>query len=573
MHPPVGIDLGTSTSIISYFVDGKPKPIPDPATKSPIVPSVVGLSMSGTETLVGRHALEQSRPGQILLETKRGTGRGQRYTLGDKELTAEEVATLILSHLKRNAEAHLGEKVTDVVISVPANYEDVRRRAVMESARKAGLNVRRLINEPTAAAMAYGIQALNAEELLLVYDFGGGTLDVTILEMIQGVLDVRTSHGVAELGGKDLDACIMKWAEAEFKRRYPTARVGSASERRLKAQAEPAKITLSTYDSAAIIVENYATLDGELLDLDTKLTRAEFEEMIRPLIARSIEAVDEACRKAGISAAQITKVLLVGGTTWIPSVRQAVLAHLGKPAVSGCDPDLAVSMGACISAALAAGEVDTASSLVVQDVCTYGLGTLNIQHVGGILALAYDELMPPNTPIPYSVRRDHYRLLRSDQDEMEVDLVQDMRGNAVWPDDTTPTGCSGTLRGIPPSDTDEPHEVSLEFQYDANGIVHLRAWLPALDNMELVLTHDVSGSASKELVPDDEGVDALWEHTPLGGKFAVWIRRAEAAISDSPPNVGAIRSAVVELKTKISMGAETEAQQACDRLIDLLTEA
>mgnify|MGYP005850067369 CR=1 FL=1 len=573
MHPPVGIDLGTSTSIISYFTDGNPKPIPDPATKSPIIPSVVGLSMSGKETLVGQYALDQSRPGQLLMETKRGTGRGERYRLGDRQLSAEEVATLILAHLKRNAEAHLGEKIRDVVISVPANYEDVRRRAVMESARMAGLNVVRLINEPTAAAMAYGIQALNAEELLLVYDFGGGTLDVTILEMIQGVLDVRTSHGVAELGGKDLDACIMQWAEAEFVRRHPGAKIGLASERRLKAQAEPAKKALSTYDSASIIVENYATQDGELLDLDLRLSRSGFEEMIRPLVARSVEAVDEALSKAAVSPEQLTKVLLVGGTTWIPAVRNAVLTHLAKPAVSGCDPDLAVSMGACISAALAAGEVDSKSSLVVQDVCTYGLGTLNIQNVGGIWALAYDELMPPNTPIPYSVRRDHYSLQRLDQDQMEVDLVQDLRGDAVWPDDTTPTGCSGSLTGIPPSETDTPHDVSLEFHYDANGIVHLRAWLPDLDNMELHLTHDASGAGSRDIIPEDEGMDALWEHTPLGGKYAVWIRRAEAAIAESPPNVSTIQAATVELKTKISMGAEAEAQRACDHLIDLLTEA
>ncbi len=573
MHPPVGIDLGTSTSIISYFIGGHPKPIPDPASKSPIIPSVVGLSMSGTEILVGQHALDQSRPGQILMETKRGTGRGERYALGDKQLSSEEVATLILSHLKRIAEAHLGEKVKDVVISVPANYEDVRRRAVMESARMAGLNVVRLINEPTAAAMAYGIQALNAEELLLVYDFGGGTLDVTILEMIQGVLDVRTSHGVAELGGKDLDACIMQWAQAEFMRRYPAGRLGAASERRLKAQAEPAKKTLSTYDSASIVVENYATLDGDLLDLDLKLSRSQFEAMIRPLVDRSIEAVEQALHKAGVSAAQLTKVLLVGGTTWIPAVRSAVLTRLGKPAVSGCDPDLAVSMGACISAALAAGEVDSKSSLVVQDVCTYGLGTLTVQHVGGILALAYDELMPPNTPVPYSVRRDHYSLLRPDQEEMEVDLVQDLRGDAVWPDDTTPTGCSGTLAGIPPSETGTPHQVSLEFQYDANGIVHLRSWLPDLDNMELVLVHRIAGGASTDTNAVDESIDSLWEQAPLGSKYAVWIHRAEAAMAESPPNAAKIRSTLVELKTKISMGAETEAQAACDRLIDLLTEA
>lgn len=573
MHPPIGIDLGTSTSIVSYFVDGNPKPIPDPATKSPIVPSVVGLSMSGKETLVGQHALDQSRPGQILMETKRGTGRGERYALGERQLSSEEVAALILGHLKRNAEAHLGEKVTDVVISVPANYEDVRRRAVMQSARMAGLNVVRLINEPTAAAMAYGISALNAEELLLVYDFGGGTLDVTILEMIQGVLDVHTSHGVAELGGKDMDACIMQHAQAEFMRQYPRAKIGGASERRLKAQAEPAKKILSTYDSASIVVENYATLDGDLLDLDLKLSRSDFESMIRPLIDRSIQAVDEALGKAGISASQVTKVLLVGGTTWIPSVRAAVLSHLGKPAVSGCDPDLAVSMGACISAALAADKVDSKSSLVVQDVCTYGLGTLTVQYVGGIMALAYEELMPPNTPVPYSVRRDHYSLLRPDQEEMEVDLVQDLKGNAVWPDDTTPTGCSGTLTGIPPSETGDPHQVSIEFHYDANGMVHLRSWLPELDDKELVLVHRVVGGESPEAMPDEVSIDSMWEQAPLAPEYITWIRRAEAALADSPPNAAQIRSAMVELKTKISMGAETEAEEASERLIDLLTEA
>lgn len=569
-HAPVGIDLGTSTSVVSVFVDGKPVPVPDPDTKSSIVPSVVGLSRT-LELLVGQRAVDRSF-GPELRETKREMGRGVTYKLGDGEYSSEEVAAIILRRLKLNAEVYLGEPITEVVISVPANYEDTRRRAVVKAAELAGLKVLRLINEPTAAAMAYGIRALNAMETLLVYDFGGGTLDVSILDMIEGVLDVRTSHGVAELGGKDFDSCIMQWAVERFEAQYPGATRGEEWEKRLKRAAEAAKKDLSQDAVAALYVQNFAVHAGEMVDMDISITRPEFERLVSPLIEQSLAAIDAALNKAGMHQDRITQVLLVGGTTWIPCVREAVLRRLGRPLVSGCDPDLAVSMGAAISAALASGQVDTQNSVLVQDVCTYGLGTLTVQQIGGRMQVAYEELMPPNTPVPYSVTRSTYSLLRTDQDEMELELVQDLTGKAILPEDTVPTGCSGTLSGIPPSRTETPHRVALEFQYDVNGIVQLRAWLPDLDDYELTLTHSMSDSETERREKSLDHVNDLWEKSPLAQRYMLYVRRAEKVLEESPHNSEAIRAALVDLKASISMNDENGSVTACDRLVELLAD-
>lgn len=569
-HPPVGIDLGTSTSVVSVFLDGKATPIPDPDTKSPIVPSVVGLSRTG-ELLVGQRAVDRSF-GPELRETKRGTGRNIRYQLGESQYTSEEVAAIILRYLKRNAEVFLGSPIEHVVISVPANYEDVRRRAVMSAAQLAGLQVVRLINEPTAAAMAYGITRLDRNETILVYDFGGGTLDVSILEMIEGVMDVRTSHGAAELGGKDFDAAIIGWARGGFAEQYPQARPGTDSDKRLKRAAEAAKKDLTQDTTAALHIDNYAASDGEMVDLDLVLSRRRFEELVSPLIGASIEVVDAALVKAGMQRESVSRVLLVGGTTWVPAVRSAVLSHVGKPAASGCDPDLAVSLGACISAAIAAGTIDAGQGLVVQDVCTYGLGTLTVQDVAGRIMLAYDELMPPNTPVPYSVTRDTYSLLRPDQDAMDLELVQDLTGRSVLPEDTVPTGCEGQLTGIPPSLTDTPHRVALQFSYDANGIVQLRAWLPDLDDLELTLVHSMRGHRLHETAESAARVDDLWERSPLATRHMPYIRRAQRVLEERPANADAIGAAVTELKLKISMGDDSAAQDACEHLLDLLAE-
>jgi molecular chaperone DnaK (HSP70) len=273
-----------------------------------------------------------------------------------------------------------------------------------------------------------------------------------------------------------------------------------------------------------------------------------------------------------VGRSEISQVLLVGGATWVPAVRNAVIDHMGRPAVAGCDPDLAVSLGACVSAAIGAGYISPEKGLVVQDVSTYGLGTLMVTDIGGRRVLAYDELMPPNTPVPFTTTCGGYHLQRLDQDAMHVSLVQDITpdGSAVRPDETH---CitEGELVGIPPSRTSEPHEVELQFSYDTNGIVVLTASLPSLEK-QLTLQHQLRAGTSTPSASLDR-VDELWDQAPLAQKHATWVRRAEEHLATDPPNAEALSTALVSLKTHISMNDATQAEEARGRLIELLADA
>lgn len=573
-HPPIGIDLGTSTSEICAYIDGKPTPIVDPATKSPVIPSVVALSRTG-EVLVGQLALERGLPETIVRESKRGTGLGNRYQLGQKVMTSEEIAALILGKLKSMATAQLGQAITDVVITVPANYEDTRRRAVKEAAAMAGLNVLRLINEPTAAAMAFGFKEVGAEEHLLVYDFGGGTLDVTILEMLEGVLDVKTSSGVPELGGKDIDQRIIDWATAKFQTSNPGAQIDptALTIERLKRASEAAKRELSEAQSASVFVANYGTRADNVVDLDATLARAEFEGLVRPLVDQSLRAIDAALTKGNYQKSTITRLLLVGGTCYVPCVRQTVEQYMCKPIVAGIDADVAVAAGACINAALYTGDIDTSDpkAIIMQDVSTHGLGTLTYMEVGNRSELRYDEMLPPNTPIPYSVTRDGYWLLRTDQDSLDVELVQDPTGRAVAPDDTIPVpGASGQICNIPPATSGTPHQVCMTFSIDASGIASLTSRLPAT-GQELTVSNRAHITGSSTSTPATPATPR-WEDSPLAAMHRPVIDRAEEALRARPHNAAAMARALAELKQKLAMGDRNGAQAAREALLELLIE-
>lgn len=305
----VGIDLGTSTSAISAVIGGRPRAIPDPASKSPIVPSVVARNRQG-ELLVGHEALSWvDRPGAGVREVKRLMGEARTVSLGAEDFRPEEISAMILRELKRNAEAVLGEPVFEVVITVPANFADAARQATRAAAGIAGLEVLRLINEPTAAALAYGIDRLDAEELLLVYDFGGGTLDVTILEMVEGVIDVRVSNGERHLGGKDFDDALTTLVLNKWTSIQPSAGALTDLDRlRLKARVEQAKKDLSSVATTEVFEPNFMVVRGEPLDLEVEITRAEFEACIAPLLdqAETSDILVVVSRHAGKKVAPST---------------------------------------------------------------------------------------------------------------------------------------------------------------------------------------------------------------------------------------------------------------------------
>ncbi|MGC8668643.1 MAG: Hsp70 family protein [Chthonomonadales bacterium] len=569
-HPPIGIDLGTSTSIICAFLDGQPVPIPDPYSGSPIVPSVVGLNRSG-ELLVGKRAVDRGAE-PLVRESKRMMGHVASFRIGDKDYSPEEIAAIILRHLKHNAEIFLSTEIRDVVISVPANFEDTRRRATVTAAEMAGLHVVRLINEPTAAAIAYGINRLDTGETLLVYDFGGGTLDVSIVEAIGGVLDVKTSYGVAELGGKDFDEALCVWARGEFMDQHPGAELVESAFVDIKKICEDVKKELTSVQTSEIECLNVASYGGEELDLKLPVTRDKFNELVRPLVAQSLQAINSALDKAGMNLSDITKLVLVGGTTHIPYVRAAVSEHTGLTPAPGCEPDLAVAQGAAIDAARAADAPGT-DQIMVQDVCTYGLGILSVQYVHGRMMLAYDPLIEKNTPIPFTVTRDHYRLLRPNQEVMEIEVVQDLQGGAVLPEDTVGTGASGTIENIPPSPSGEPHQVRVDFTYDVNGIVTLKASIPATRQELTIHTRPYQGLLTPEQALEaTRNLNTLWSTAPLAYLYQGLIQTAENVLRNSPDGAEAIGRRVAELKAKISMNDRDGADAAAADLRRLLDE-
>lgn len=569
-HTPIGIDLGTSTSIICAYIDGKPVPIPDPGTKSPIVPSVLALSRSG-ELLVGEMAIERGF-GPEIREAKRGIGKGTQFELAGKSYSAEQVSTTLLRYLKANAEIYLGEVVTDAVLTVPANYDDNQRRAAMAAAKNAGLNVTRLINEPTAAAIAFGVSNQDKEGVYLVYDFGGGTLDVTVLEMIAGVIDVKTSWGVPKLGGKDFDDRLIAMAQAACRAKYSGLQEAPGSDKRLKQAAERAKKDLSSIQRTSISVTNYGNHGGDLVDLDVPLSRPEFDALVKDLVDQSLTAVDGALTRAQMTSSDISSVLLVGGSTWVPAVRDAVLQRVGRPAVKGCDPDLAVAMGACIQAAIIGEQIKPENGMVVQNVITYGLGTYSLAEIGGRTILVYDEIMPPNTSIPFTEVREHYTLISNDQTGLDIELAQDhtLQGTSRLPEETNLLRVEH-LADIPPSQTEIPHRVRVEFTCDKDQIITMTASIPATGQQITIrhdLRHDVEAKSAQAL----ESVDQLWERAPLAQRHSTWVRRAEEHLATDPPNAEAVSAALVSLKTHISMNDAAQADDARGRLIELLAD-
>lgn len=560
-----GIDLGTSTSVISYIKDGRPVTLADPQTKSPLVPSIVGKSKRG-ELLVGQEADERSLPDQKVREAKRSMGTEDVFQLGEDSLRAEDVAALVLRKIKDNAEISLGVAMDQAVITVPAYFDDLPRRATEQAAILAGIRPLRLISEPVAAAMAYGIDKLDDEAMLLVFDFGGGTLDVTILDMMSGVLEVIATDGDKALGGKDMDDALINLVL----QKTGQAEGSSAAMDSLKIACERAKKSLSSSQVADIFVPSFAMTPSGPVDVECEITRAEFEAAIQPLLDRAIQKVVGSLEKAKIPKERIERLLLVGGSCYVPKVREIVESFFGKTAEIGVDPDLAVSQGAAISAGLKLHKIDSTSSIVIQDASAHRLGTSAISRVGEQDMLMFSELMPPNAAIPF-VRTMRYSLTRLTQDEVAIDVLQDLSGKAIFAADATPTGAVGVISDIPPSTTDVPRELDVEFRMDESQIIRITGKIIGLDRTVTIQLNSSIG-APFELGQVGLNVEALWEKSPLASRNTAIIRRAEVVLLTNPANSEIIEAALSDLKLAVANNDTSRAQGARERLTDQLAE-
>ena len=424
----VGIDLGTSTSEIAMLKNGSPVLIREIAGSSHgFLPSVVAVGTDG-QLRVGEAAaaLLPVRPEASVAEVKRQMGTDARITLAGETYSPQEISALILQHLKREAELALGEPITEAVITVPAYFTALQRRATHDAGELAGLTVRRLINEPTAAALAYGIERPNVEEKVVVYDLGGGTLDVTVLELSEGVLDVMASTGNAKLGGKDFDERLMQFLASTCRKATRIDLLASPKSRgRLRAASKRAKEELSSSENTSIVLDNLGLRpDGQTIDWEYVLTRAAFEAQIDDLVQTTTLKIDEALAQKGLNPKDIDTVLMVGGSTRIPLVRKVVSEYFGRrPLRTEVHPDEAVALGAAVLGAIEGNAIDP-GAVVITDVAPWTLGVAVMERRGGEeVSGVFSPLIDKQSTVPRTATK-HYSTTRDWQTSIRVEVYQ-----------------------------------------------------------------------------------------------------------------------------------------------------
>lgn len=464
----IGIDLGTTFSVTALVRDGVPQILPQ--GDSPSMPSVVGFTPEG-KLLVGTPARNQYvlHPELTVRSIKRQMGQDVHIDIGEKRYTPQEISGMILRELKRNVEAQLGESVERAVITVPAYFSDSARQATREAGEIAGFQVERIINEPTAAALAYGLNEVDDRQLIAVYDLGGGTFDVSIIELDEGVVEVRSSHGNTQLGGDDFDAALVDYFAERFEAEYEVdPRSDLRAFARLSRAAEEAKIALSAEPFVKVREEYLITHDGVPMHLDVELSRIEFEGLIKTLLDGTLDSFDAALKDAEIEVDDVNRVLFVGGSTRIPLVWQMVYNHTDIEPDTSINPDEAVALGAAAQAAIIAGEPLDA---ILVDITPHSLGIeVAEMQFGRLVPDRYSVIIHRNTTVP-TTRSEVYSAVYPDQDAIAVKVYQGEH----------PVASRNTLLGeflfekLKSEAPGVPPRITVQFDFDVNGILNVSA--------------------------------------------------------------------------------------------------
>ncbi len=486
MSKVIGIDLGTTNSVVSVIEGGEPTVITNPEG-SRITPSVVGFTKDG-QRLVGQLAKRQavSNPDRTISSIKRHMGESYKVSIDGKDYTPPEISAMVLQKLKADAEAYLGETVTQAVITVPAYFNDSQRQATKDAGTIAGLEVLRIINEPTAAALAYGLDKDN-DETILVFDLGGGTFDVSILELDEHTFEVKATSGDTHLGGDDFDKKVMDWMVAEFKRDNGIdLSADKMSAQRLIEAAEKAKIELSSMTSTNINLP-FITADASgPKHLDLTLTRAKFDDLTRDLVERTMGPTRNAMKDAGLTGKDIDKIILVGGSSRIPAVQNAIREILGKEPSKGINPDECVSIGAAIQGGVLSGEFGKGNEILLLDVTPLSLG---IETLGGVCT----KIIERNTTIP-TQKSQVFSTAADGQTSVEIHVLQGEREMAAG----NKTLGRFVLSDIPPAPRGIP-QIEVTFDIDRNGIVNVSAKDKSTGKEQKITIQSSSGMSKDDI--------------------------------------------------------------------------
>lgn len=482
MSKIIGIDLGTTNSCVAVMEGGEPKVIPNPEGNR-TTPSVVAFK--DEERIIGDAAKRQAITNQnVISSIKRLMGSSEKVTVDGKQYTPQEVSAMILSYLKTYAEEYLGETVKEAVITVPAYFNDAQRQATKDAGTIAGLNVARIINEPTAAALAYGIDKTDKDIKVLVYDLGGGTFDVSILDLSDGSFEVLSTNGDTHLGGDDFDNVIVDWIVDQFKKdNNIDLKSDKLAMQRIKEAAEKAKKDLSSTMQTAISLPFISAGPAGPLHFETTLTRAKFNEMTRSLVERTVAPIRQALSDAKLTPSDIDEVLLVGGSTRIPAVQEAVKKEMGKEPNKSVNPDEAVALGAAIQGGILAGDV---KDVLLLDVTPL---TLGIETLGGVMT----PLITRNTTIP-ARKTQTFSTAVDNQPAVDIRVLQ---GERPMANDNKELG-NFQLTGIAPARRGQP-QIEVTFDIDANGIVNVTAKDKASGKEQTIVIQNSSGLSEDEI--------------------------------------------------------------------------
>jgi molecular chaperone DnaK len=514
MGKAVGIDLGTTNSVVSVLEGGDPIVIAN-AEGSRTTPSVVAFAKDG-EVLVGEVAKRQAitNPGRTIRSVKRQMGTAWKQDIDGKDYTAQEISARTLQKLKRDAEAYLGTVVDQAVITVPAYFDDAQRTATKEAGQIAGLEVLRIINEPTAAALAYGLDKDGADQTILVFDLGGGTFDVSVLEIGDGVFEVKATHGDTKLGGDDWDQAVIDWLVTSFKNDHGVDLAADAmAAQRLKEAAEKAKIELSQVQQTQINLPFVTATDAGPLHLDYTLSRAKFQELTADLLARCRTPFEQAVKDAGLTRGEVDHVILVGGSTRMPAVVELVKEIAGRDPSKNVNPDEVVAIGAAVQAGVLVGEV---KDVLLLDVTPLSLG---IETKGGVMT----RLIERNTTIPIQ-RTEVFTTAEDSQPSVDIHVLQGEREMSQF----NKTLGKFQLVGLPPAPRGTP-QIEVTFDIDANGIVHVSAKDRATDNVQSMT---ITGQSSLDKDVIDQMVRDAEAHADEDR-----VRREQAEVRNTADNL------------------------------------